>query len=61
MKELDKLLKFDTSDVEPMFRVFENGTHFREDEVDAYSDCDAVTLINAPKCKDGMIEVPKTV
>lgn len=61
MSELDKLMEFDTSDVEPMFHVFENGTHFREDEVDADSDCEIVTLINAPKCKDGMIEVPKTV
>ena len=57
---IDKLNELDTSGVEPMSHVFPVNNVFREDVVTNGDDRDAM-LDNAPKCKDGQYQVPKTV
>ena len=57
---IDKLNELDTAGVEPMSHVFPVSNVFREDEVENGDDHKEM-LANAPKVKDGMYMVPKTV
>ena len=57
---IDKLNELDTAGVEPMSHVFPVSNVFREDEVENGDDHEEM-LVNAPKVKDGMYIVPKTV
>ena len=57
---IDKLNELDTAGVEPMSHVFPVSNVFREDEVENGDDHEK-RLVNAPKVKDGMYMVPKTV
>ena len=57
---IDKLNELDTTGVEPMSHVFPVSNVFREDEVENGDDRERM-LANAPKVKDGMYQVPKTV
>ncbi len=57
---IDKLNELDTAGVEPMSHVFPVSNVFREDEVENGDDHEEM-LANAPKVKDGMYMVPKTV
>ena len=57
---IDKLNELDTAGVEPMSHVFPVSNVFREDQVDNGDDREEM-LANAPKVKDGMYMVPKTV
>ena len=57
---IDKLNELDTSGVEPMSHVFPVSNVFREDAVDNGDEHETM-LANAPKVKDGMYQVPKTV
>ena len=57
---VDKLNELDTDGIEPLSHTFSMGNVFREDVVTNGDDRDA-TLDNAPKCKDGQYQVPKTV
>ena len=56
---IDKLNELDTAGVEPMSHVFPVSNVFRED-VENGDDHEEM-LVNAPKVKDGMYMVPKTV
>ena len=56
----DKLNELDTSGVEPMSHVFPVSNVFREDVVENGDEHEKM-LANAPKVKDGMYQVPKTV
>lgn len=57
---VDKLNELDTDGIEPLSHTFSMGNVFREDVVTNGDDRDAM-LDNAPKCKDGQHQVPKTV
>ena len=57
---IDKLNELDTSGVEPMSHVFPVSNVFREDVVENGDEQEKM-LANAPKVKDGMYQVPKTV
>ena len=57
---VDKLNELGTDGIEPMSHTFSMGNVFREDVVTNGDDRDAM-LDNAPKCKDGQYQVPKTV
>lgn len=57
---IDKLNELDTAGVEPISHVFPVSNVFREDEVENGDDHKEM-LANAPKVKDGMYMVPKTV
>ena len=57
---IDKLNELDTSGVEPMSHVFPVSNVFREDVVENGDEHEKM-LANAPKDKDGMYQVPKTV
>ena len=57
---IDKLNELDTSGVEPMSHVFPVSNVFREDAVENGDEHEKM-LVNAPKVKDGMYQVPKTV
>ena len=57
---IDKLNELDTSGVEPMSHVFTVSNVFREDAVENGDEHEKM-LANAPKVKDGMYQVPKTV
>ena len=57
---IDKLNELDTDGIEPLSHTFSMGNVFREDVVTNGDDRDAM-LDNAPKCKDGQYQVPKTV
>ena len=57
---IDKLNELDTSGVEPMSHVFQVSNVFREDAVENGDEHEKM-LANAPKVKDGMYQVPKTV
>ncbi len=57
---IDKLNELDTEGVEPMSHVFPVSNVFREDVV-TNGDDRANTIQNAPKEKDGMFMVPRTV
>ena len=57
---IDKLNVLDTSGVEPMCHVFPVSNVFREDAVENGDEHEKM-LANAPKVKDGMYQVPKTV
>ena len=57
---VDKLNELDTEGVEPMSHLFPVHNVFREDEVENGDDHKEM-LANAPKVKDGMYMVPKTV
>ena len=57
---IDKLDELDTSGVEPMSHVFPVSNVFREDVVENGDEHEKM-LANAPKVKDGMYQVPKTV
>ena len=57
---IDKLNELDTSGVEPMSHVFPVSNVFREDVVENGDEHEKM-LANAPKIKDGMYQVPKTV
>ena len=57
---IDKLNELDTSGVEPMSHVFPVSNVFREDGVENGDEHEKM-LANAPKVKDGMYQVPKTV
>ncbi len=56
----DKLGELNTADVEPMSHVFPIHNVLREDVV-TNGDCREEILKNAPKEKEGMFVVPKTV
>lgn len=56
----DKMSEQDTTGVEPMSHVFPLHNVLREDVVTS-GDCMEAMLKNAPKQKDGMFVVPKTV
>ena len=57
---MDKLNELDTADVEPMTHIFPIQNVFREDVV-INGDESEKTLRNAPKQKENMFAVPKTV
>ena len=57
---VDKLNELDTDGIEPLSHTFSMGNVFREDVVTNGDDRDAMHD-NAPKCKDGQYQVPKTV
>ena len=57
---IDQLNELDTSQVEPMSHVFPVNNVFREDIV-TNGDGSGDTLANAPLCRDGGFEVPKTI
>ncbi len=57
---IDQLNELDTSQVEPMSHVFPVNNVFREDVV-TNGDGSEDTLANAPQCRDGGFEVPKTI
>ena len=61
---VDKLNEFlhelDTEGIEPLAHTFSVGNVFREDVVTNNDDRDAM-LANAPGCKEGQYQVPKTV
>ena len=57
---VDKLNELDTDGIEPLSHTFSMGNVFREDVVTNGDDRDAM-LDNAPKCKDGQYQEPKTV
>lgn len=57
---IDKLNELDTTGVEPMSHVFPVSNVFREDVVENGDEHERM-LANAPKVKDGMYQVPKTV
>ena len=57
---IEKLNELDTSGVEPMSHVFPVSNVFREDAVENGDEHEKM-LANAPKVKDGMYQVPKTV
>ena len=57
---IDKLNELDTSGVESMSHVFPVSNVFREDVVENGDEHEKM-LANAPKVKDGMYQVPKTV
>ena len=57
---IDKLNELDTAGVEPMSHVFQVTNVFREDVV-TNGDDSAAILSNAPACKQGMFQVPRTV
>ena len=56
----DRLQQVDTENVAPTAHVLPVQNVFREDVVTNGDDRDAM-LDNAPKCKDGQYQVPKTV
>ena len=57
---IDMLNELDTEGVEPMSHVFPVSNVFREDVVENGDEHEKM-LANAPKVKDGMYQVPKTV
>lgn len=57
---IDKLKELDTKNVEPMSHVFPLHNVFREDVAEQGEDRKEL-LKNAPKQKDGMYQVPRTV
>ena len=57
---IDLLNQLDTEGVEPMSHVFPVSNVFREDVVENGDEHEKM-LANAPKVKDGMYQVPKTV
>lgn len=60
LQYVDKLNELDTKDVEPMTHIFPIHNVFREDIVINGDDRENI-LANAPKCKDGAFQVPRTV
>ncbi len=57
---IDKLNELDTEGIEPMSHIFNHDNVFREDVV-TNQDNHEETLTNAPKKKDDMFVVPKTI
>lgn len=57
---IDKLNEVNTDDTEPMSHVFPMSNCFREDVVTNADDRKNM-LLNAPACKNGMYQVPKTI
>ncbi len=57
---IDKLGELDTDGVEPMSHVFTLHNVFREDVV-SNTDERELMMANAPRIKDGMFQVPRTV
>ena len=57
---IDKLNELDTTGVEPMSHVFPVSNVFREDVVEKGDEHERM-LANAPRVKDGMYQVTKTV
>ena len=57
---VEKLNELDTEGIEPLAHTFSVGNVFREDVVTNNDDRDAM-LANAPGCKEGQYQVPKTV
>ncbi|MCR5586141.1 MAG: Asp-tRNA(Asn)/Glu-tRNA(Gln) amidotransferase subunit GatC [Lachnospiraceae bacterium] len=57
---VDKLNELDTDDVLPMSHIFDSENAFREDVVTNGDGCEEL-LNNAPKVKENMIVVPKTI
>ena len=57
---IDTLNELDTEGIEPLAHTFSVGNVFREDVVTNNDDRDAM-LANAPGCKEGQYQVPKTV
>ena len=57
---IDMLNELDTEGVEPMSHIFPVNNVFREDVVENGDEHEKM-LANAPKVKDGMYQVPKTV
>lgn len=60
LAHIDKLSEVNTDDIEPMSHVFPMSNCFREDVVTNCDDRENM-LYNAPKCKNGMYQVPKTI
>lgn len=60
LEYIDMLNELDTSQVEPMSHIFPVHNVFREDVV-TNGDEREKTLANAPACKDGAFQVPKTI
>ena len=57
---IDTLNELDTEGIEPMSHVFPVNNVFREDVV-TNGDGSGDTLANAPLCRNGGFEVPKTI
>lgn len=57
---VDKLNELDTEGMEPLSHTFPVENVFREDVVINGDDRENM-LANAPKCKEGQYQVPKTV
>ena len=57
---VDKLNELDTEGIEPLSHTFSMGNVFREDVVTNGDDREAMRA-NAPRCKEGQYQVPKTV
>lgn len=57
---VDKLNELDTEGMEPLSHTFPVENVFREDVVVNGDDRENM-LANAPKCKEGQYQVPKTV
>ena len=57
---IDTLNELDTEGVEPLSHVFPVQNVFREDVVENGDEHERM-LANAPRVKDGMYQVPKTV
>lgn len=57
---IDKLNELDVSGVEPMSHVFPVNNVFRED-IPSQEDGSREALSNAPVCRNGGFEVPKTI
>lgn len=60
LQYIDMLNELDTSQVEPMSHIFPVHNVFREDVVTGTDEREK-TLANAPACKDGAFQVPKTI
>ncbi len=60
LQYIDMLNELDTSRVEPMSHIFPVHNVFREDVVTGTDEREK-TLANAPACKDGAFQVPKTI
>ncbi|MCQ2549751.1 MAG: Asp-tRNA(Asn)/Glu-tRNA(Gln) amidotransferase subunit GatC [Lachnospiraceae bacterium] len=57
---MDKLNELDTTGIEPASHIFQSGNVFREDIVTG-GDGSNEALANAPRTKENMYQVPKTI
>ena len=57
---VEKLDELDTSEVEPMYHIFQDENVFREDVVTNGDNKEAM-LANAPQAKEGQYQVPKPI